>query len=148
MGEPSNEEIVGRYWKARGSHDHDTVAALRHPDWTCEWPQSRELVRGDANDRAIMDNYPGGEPHWEHTRIVGSEDRWVATPAFTLQRVVGSGDFWWGDGLGRYPDGSTWHIVSLVELRKGKIYREIAYFAPPMEPPAWRNQWVEPLQRG
>ncbi len=145
MGAPTNQEIVQRYWQARGRHDHATVTELRHPDWTVEWPQTGELVRGDANDRAIMDNYPGGEPHLDTTRIVGSEDRWVATPSFTLERVVGSGDFWWGDGIGTYPDGSRWHGVSLVELRNGKIYREIAYYAPPLDAPSWRSQYVERL---
>jgi len=146
MGEPSNEEIVRSYWLARGKHDHATVSSLRHADWTVEWPQSGELVRGDANDQRIMDEYPGGEPHFDTTRIVGSEDRWVATPSFTLARVVGSGDFWWGDGIGTYPDGSRWYIVSLVEIRDGKIWREVAYFAPPLDPPEWRSAYVEPLR--
>src|SRR6478672_4580354 len=51
MGAPTNQEIVQRYWQARGRHDHATVTELRHPDWTVEWPQTGELVRGDANDR-------------------------------------------------------------------------------------------------
>ncbi len=107
MPERSNEEIVRRYWHAHAAHDHKTVSELRHPDWLAEWPQSGERVRGDGNDRAIMDNYPGGEPHLDAThRIVGAEDRWVVTPAYTVQRVIGNGDAWWGSGIGTYPDGT------------------------------------------
>ena len=145
MPERSNEEIVRRYWKAHAAHDHKTVSELRHPEWTADWPQSRERVRGDANDRAIMDNYPGGEPHLDTTHIVGAEDRWVVTPAYTVQRVVGNGDMWWGAGTGKYPDGRTWHLISMVELRDGRVFRETAYFAEPFDPPAWRAGWVETM---
>ena len=56
MAEQWNAEVVRRYHAAHKAHDFDTIGALRHPDWTCEWPQSGERVRGDANDRMIMDN--------------------------------------------------------------------------------------------
>ena len=90
-----------------------------------------------------MDAYPGGLPEFRGKRLVGSEDHWVVTPSFTVQRVVGNGDHWWGDGTVTYPDGSTWSLVFLVELRDGKIYRETDYFAERFEAPAWRRQWVE-----
>ena len=143
MAQPSNEEIVRRYLAAHGVHDYDTLAALRDPDWSMEWPQSGERVRGHANDRAIMDNWPGGPPSGAEFRVVGSEDRWVTTPLNTLHRVVGSGDFWWGDGTSAYPDGSTWFITALLQLRGGKVYRETWYFAPPFDAPAWRAAWIE-----
>jgi hypothetical protein len=65
------------------------------------------------------------------------------TPSFTVQRVVGSGDFWWVAGTVAYPDGSTWFFVALLELRDSKMLRETWYYAPPSEAPAWRSQWVE-----
>ena len=105
MPETSNEQVVHRYLAAHKAHDYDTVGRLRHPDWTVEWPQSGERVRGDANDRAIMDSWPGGLPQAGDIRVVGAEDRWVVTPALTMVRVVGSGDFvvdrWHGDVSGR-----------------------------------------------
>jgi len=60
MPKPSNEEIVRRYVAAHTAHDYDTVGALRDPEWTVEWPQSGERVRGGANDRAIMGAYKSG----------------------------------------------------------------------------------------
>ena len=143
MTERSNEEIVRGYVQAHAAHDFDTLGELRHPEWTVEWPQSGERVRGDANARAMIDNYPGGLPNLNAGRIVGSEDRWVATPMYTIQRVVGNGDFWWGDGTVSYPDGSTWSLAVLIQVRDGKIYRETDYFAAPFEAPAWRAPWVE-----
>jgi hypothetical protein len=76
-------------------------------------------------------------------RVVGSEDEWVVTPSNTIHRVVGSGDYWFADGTSLYPDGSTWFLSVLIQLRDGKVYRETCYFAPPFEAPAWRAAWVE-----
>ena len=90
-----------------------------------------------------MENWPGGRPSDLSVRVVGSEDQWVATPFNTIHRVVGSGDFWFADGTSAYPDGSTWFISALIQLRAGKVYRETWYFAPPLDAPAWRAAWVE-----
>ena len=148
MALPSNEEVVRRYLAAHVVHDYDTTGELRAPDWTVDWPQSGERVRGTANDRAIMDNWPGGRPSGLAVRAVGSEDRWVVTPMNTIQRVVGSGDLWRFDGTSAYPDGSTWFIAGLVQLRNRKVYRETWYFAAPFDAPAWRAAWVEPIGPG
>jgi len=143
MADRSNDEVIHAYLAAHQAHDYDIVDSLRADDWTEEWPQSRERVRGKANDRAIMAHWPGGQPQAEGVRIVGSEDRWVVTPSLTLQRIVGTGDTWWADGVASYPDGSRWFAVGLFELREGKVRRETWFFAPPLDAPEWRAQWVE-----
>ena len=62
-------------------------------------------------------------------------------------RVVESdstgGDFWWAEWRMTYPDGKTWICVDLMELRDGRVYREVVYWAVPFEAPSWRAQWVE-----
>jgi hypothetical protein len=70
------------------------------------------------------------------------------TPAFTIQRFVGSGDTWWADGTTTYPDGTEWFAAMLAELRDGRILRETWYFAPPLDAPAWRAPWVERINAG
>jgi hypothetical protein len=147
MAEASNEDVVRRYLAAHKAHDFETIARLRHPDWTAEWPQSQERVRGDANDRAIMEHWPAGLPTALAERsVVGAEDRWVMTPAYTFVRVIGTGDHWWFDGTASYPDGSTWYAVGLLQLRDRRLLRETWYFAPPLPAPAWRSQWVERME--
>ncbi|HZD68476.1 MAG TPA: hypothetical protein VFA45_06040 [Actinomycetes bacterium] len=37
-------------------------------------------------------------------------------------------------------------MVMIVEFRDRKIWGETRYYAEPFEPPAWRAQWVEPIQ--
>ena len=36
MSEPSNEEVVRRYFEAHVAHDYDKVGALRDSDWTTD----------------------------------------------------------------------------------------------------------------
>lgn len=139
----TNDEVVHAYVEAIRSNDLAAQARLRHADWSVTYPQSGERVRGHANMAAIMEHYPGGAPRVEQTSVVGSEDHYVVTPMMTIERVIGSGDLWWGDGLAHYPDGSTWHVVVLLELRDGTVFRETNYFAEPFEAPAWRAPWVE-----
>ena len=146
MARTSNEDVVRRYVAAHASQDADAMGELRHADWTAEWPQSRERVRGHANAQALASAYPGGLPKIEAMRVVGSEDQWVMTPLFTLQRVVGNGDHWWADGTVTYPDGSVWCLAVLLELRDGKVFRETNYFAEPFEAPEWRAPWVERME--
>ena len=143
MPEPTNEDIVRAYVRATADGEMDRLAELRHTDWTSEWPQSGERIRGDGNMRGIVDHYPGGLPEVHTGRLVGSEDRWIMTPMYSVLRVVGSGDSWWADGTIKYPDGSTWFYVAFFELRDGKVFRETEYFAAPFEAPDWRKPFVE-----
>jgi hypothetical protein len=141
----TNEQVVRRYAEAVVAQDYDEIARLRHPDWTAVWPQSGELVRGSENDLAITRNYPGGEPQLlPEGRLLGSEDRWAVSPlGGGAYRVAGEGEVWMGQWRMRYPDGRVWFTILLFELRDGLIWRETAYWAEPLEAPAWRAQWVE-----
>ena len=38
------------------------------------------------------------------------------------------------------------NVVGIMEFRDGKVVRERIYFGEPWEPPAWRAQWVEPME--
>jgi len=106
---PTNEDIARTYAEAAARFDLEAMTALRHPEWQATWPQSGERVIGDENYRRIIEAYPGGAPVAEIKRVVGAEDRWVVTPANTVQHVVGSGDFWWSEWRLSYPDGRTYH---------------------------------------
>ena len=75
--------------------------------------------------------------------MIGSEDRWVVTPAFNLLRIEGGGDTFMGVQKARYPDGSHWHVVTIGEIRDGKIWRTQTFFGQAFEPPAWRSAWVD-----
>jgi hypothetical protein len=139
----TNRQVVERYVKALTDRDLDLQGEVCAPDLVMEWPQSGERIRGWANVRAVHENYPGGLPKDLDSKVIGSEDRWVVGPSFNVLRIEGSGDVYTLIGSARYPDGQTWQVVSVVELRSGKIAKTMDVYGAPFDPPAWRSQWVE-----
>lgn len=137
-----NRETIDLFYKALNARDWDQVESYVHTDFVWEMPQSAERVRGKVNNREMNENYPG-LPTWELRRVTGSEDRWVLTPSWTPLKVTGSGDDYTVECLVKYPDQSVWHSVDIVHFRDVKIARMAAYFAPTLEPAAWRARWVE-----
>jgi limonene-1,2-epoxide hydrolase len=145
MAEPSGRAVVERFAKAIQDKDFDAQAALIADDYVEEMPQSGERVRGRANRDAVVRGYPGGvgTVDADSSRLVGAEDRWVLTPTFAPLRIEGSGDVYTYVGTVRYPNGQTWQMIAIIELRAGKIARMTAWFAAPFEAPAWRAPFVE-----
>ncbi|MFN2520948.1 MAG: nuclear transport factor 2 family protein [Candidatus Limnocylindria bacterium] len=147
MAPLSNREVVERYAKALVASDFDSQDALLADDVTDDYPQSGERLRGRVNIRRVAEQYPGrkdsGDLATKVDRVIGSEDRLVLTPNLTPMRVIGMGDQYVGTGEVTYPDGKTWHIVQLMELRNGKIAKLTTYFAAPFDAPPWRAGWVE-----
>jgi len=136
--------IFEAYLSAVNERDLDALDALLHPDFEDFYPQSGERTRGAANLRAIIEHYPGGGWTDEgRDRVVGGEDRWIATPMFTLLRIEGTGNIYTGVQKARYPDGTEWHVVIIGEIRDGRLWRTQSFWAPTFEPPAWRAAWVE-----
>lgn len=120
-------ELIREHYEGLLAGDEAAYAALVHEDFVQEWPQSGERVRGKAACLNIALNYPGGPPR------------------ISLGRISGEGDHWVVEGTSRYPDGSDYYSVAVLELRDGKIVRETDYFGPTYPAPEWRSQWVEPL---
>lgn len=143
-----DRQVVERYARALADGDLDAQDVLLHDDYIGRYPQSGELVRGRANRRAILENYPGvGEglrPTLEY--ITGRDDQFVSGPSFpawTIIHLAGSGEEITLLGRVRYPDGLDWHVITLLIVREGKIWRETNYYAPPFDPPEWRSAYVE-----
>ena len=146
MPELSNRELVERYTSA-WPDDFDTLSELRHAEYVEDWPQSGERIRGHAGYVRVHEAYPGGLPHAETVRVIGTEDRWVASPSFTLVRIQGEGDAFTVEGKLTYPDGSSTLLVAILQFRDGKVIRGTHYFADPFDPPEWRAGLVERIER-
>lgn len=143
LAEPSGREVVERYMRAV-PRDFDTLRELQHPEFVQEYPQSGEVLRGHENLRAANERY--SDVRVETRAVTGSEDHWILSPGFpmfTPTRVVGSGDTFTVEALGTYPDGNTYHVVAILELRGGKVVHVRTYFAEPFEAPDWRAPFVE-----
>lgn len=143
MSAKTNREIVDQYVRALTSRDLDLQAEVCAPDMVVEYLQSGERIRGWANIRAVHENYPGGLPRDSEAKVIGSEDKWIVGPSYNVLRIEGTGDVYTLIASARYPDGKTWQVMSLVELRSGKIAKSIEVYGEPFDPPAWRAKWVE-----
>lgn len=142
MPSPQPRAVFEAFLRAANRRDVAALAELVHPDYIEVYPQSGEETHGIDNLRAIIEHYPGGFEDKGTDRVIGSEDRWVLTPAFTLLRIEGAGDNFTGVQRARYPDGSEWYVVSIGEIHDARIWRLQTFFAPAFDPPAWRSAWV------
>lgn len=134
--------VFESYLHATNGRDLAALDRVVHADFEDFYPQSGERIEGGANLRAILENYPGGYRGAGVEQVVGTEDRWVMTPVFSLIRIEGAGDTFTGVSRGRYPDGSEWFIVNIGQVRDGRVWRVQTFFAPTFEPAGWRSAWI------
>lgn len=139
-----NRAVVERYAAALAADDFDAQDALVHDDYLLTFPQSGESFRGRANRRFVFEAYPGRATSGHRPvpdRITGVDDQFVpraSWPTWSVVHLAGSGDEFTVTGTIRYPNDDLWHFASLIEVRDGRIWREIAYWGQPFEPAEWR----------
>jgi len=117
--------VVTAFWDAMQTSDFYAAAGLLAPDYTLEWPQSGERIRGPANFAAINTHYPAA-------------GRWQ----FTVQRLIAQGsdvvtDVTVTDGV------ILARAITFSTVRAGLITRQVEYWPDPFEAPAWRVARVE-----
>lgn len=127
MGEQENREVVERLFELNQRGDADGIFELYDEAAVIEFPQSGERIEGSKNALEVFRNYPEG------------------TPSFTPRRIRAAGDLVIAEADGRYPDGSTWSLVSIREIKDGRVVHEIDYFGQEFEAPEWRAQWITKL---
>ena len=125
MSEQDNRAVVERLWQLFDARDFEAAGELLHDDFVCEWPQSRERIRGRENCVAINQNYPG-------------------TWSIAIRRLIAEGDQVASEVVLTYAEQVV-QAVSFFELRDGKIVRQVDYWPEPYPAPAGRAQWVEPM---
>jgi ketosteroid isomerase-like protein len=146
MTEQVHERVMRTMADVITNHYWDRLGEVFHPDAVYEIPQSREVFRGLANIRSQFANYPGLEPGTSRVEDVIGGTTYALTPSYTVVAVKGSGDSVTGVVRIRYPDGSWWFAVNLVEIRDGLVARVRVYFAPDFPAPDWRAPYREPIK--
>ena len=102
---------------------------IRHEDYTMEWPQSGERLRGRQKMREFQEANAGSRPTRWVRRVVVREGLWV---------VEGSVDY----GGGREGD-----FVLILEMREGRIFKETRYYADRLGASEARARWFERMER-
>jgi hypothetical protein len=115
------------HWAASDTNDFEVEHQIYREDAVLEYPQSGERIRGRRNIQASRAAQP-------------NEKR------FTVRRVLGAGDLWVSEFVIAYYDGQPSYVVSIMELKDGKVSRETQYFGDAFEPGPSRAQWVERMR--
>lgn len=135
---------------AMNTLDFARLEELVDPEFVGEYPQSGERYRGFAAFRAQIEGYPGGLPasaaDVREAQVVGDDERWVITPGYTVLPLAGP-ERYTTVVRTKYPDGSDWYVIAIVELRGGRMVRSTTYFAPTFERPEWRRDLTELVPR-
>ncbi|MBR1218431.1 nuclear transport factor 2 family protein [Bradyrhizobium sp. U87765 SZCCT0131] len=114
--------LLERYWKAIDSGNFELAHRIYHEDALLDVPQTGERISGRDNIKASR----GADPQ---------------RATITVRSLLGQGDLWVTDYTTSY-DGEPEFVVSIMELRDGKIARETLYFAEPLPAPRWRAKWA------
>lgn len=143
MADTSRRDLLQTFVDRANAGDWAAIETLVQPDYEEVYSQSGERIHGGVNARAIIENYPGGSLERTAERVVGADDQWVMTPASTILRIEGTGDVWTVVQKVRYPDGTDWHVVQIIEFRDDKVAKVQSSFAADFEAPEWRAKWVD-----
>ena len=138
-----SRSVLTEYWEAQQRNDAQALGRLRHREYTAEWPQSGERVRGHENYTRIHENYPD-YPEMQMERMSGKPEEWAISPLLAPVRLGGEGDFWVSEAIFFYPEGK-YAGLGIVELKDDLVWRETEYWAAVHEPPEWRRPLVKPI---
>ena len=117
---------LNAHWQASAAGDINAEHDIYDDDVICDYPQSGERIFGRINLQALRGHHPG------------------KPSGFRVRRILGKGDTWITEYMINYQEKPV-YTVSIMEFREDKVIHETQYFADPFEAPAWRSQWVEPI---
>ena len=121
------KQVLETFWEKMESNDFYAVAELLHDEFTLEWHQSGELIRGRENFAKINTAYPAnGEWRFNINSIVAEGDVVVTDVSVT-------------DGVVKD------RVITFSTVRDGKIWKQIEFWPEPFAAPEWRSQWVEKI---
>lgn len=117
--------LVDRFWRLMAGNDFHAVGVLLADDFSLEWPQSGERIRGRDRFAGMNAEYP-------------ALGRWT----FAVQRIVGSptqavSEVLVSDGV------QHGRAISFFEFDGGLIRRIVEFWPEPFAARADRAHWVE-----
>ena len=119
------KKILELFWKTMESNDFYAVAELLHHEFTLEWHQSGERIRGRENFAKINTAYPAeGKWHFHINSMVVEGDVVVTDVSVT-------------DGVRKD------RVITFSTVREGKIWKQVEFWPEAFEAPEWRKAWVE-----
>lgn len=122
-----NKQLLETFWAVMATNDFQAAAELLHDEFTLEWPQSGERIRGREHFALINTHYPA-DGMWQ----------------FIINAIAADGDVVVTDVS--VTDGKRLdRAVTFSTIRDGKIWKQVEFWPEPFEAPAWRAGWVEKI---
>ena len=124
---PTALEITREFWRLMATNDFSLVATVLAPEFTLEWPQSKERIRGAEAFARMNSEYPANGP-WKFTinRLVGSEAEAVSDVTVT-------------DGV------QIARAISFFSITQGKVTNVVEFWPDPYAAPTNRAHLVEAI---
>ena len=121
-------EVVSEFWRLMATNDFASVAAVLAPEFTLEWPQSKERIRGAEAFARMNSEYPANGP-WRFAinRLVGGETEAVSDVAITA-------------GV------RTARAISFFSVTQGKVTKIVEFWPEPYAAPTNRAHLIETMQ--
>jgi len=126
MDEQQAYHLLAELFSSLSVEEEDQI---RHEDYTMEWPQSGERLRGRQKMKEFQEAHAGSRPPRRLRRVLVRDGLWVV------------------EGVIDYGGGREVDFVLILELRDGKVFRETRYYADPFEASESREQWFERMER-
>ena len=122
-------EVVRRYWALMASNNFKSVGTVLSDEYTLDWPQSGERIRGKHNFASMNEEYLANGP-WQFTvnRIVGNDSEVVTDVSVT-------------DGVQRA------RVISFFTVANGKIDRQVEFWPEPYPARENRTHLVERMEQ-
>lgn len=117
--------ILEWFWQTMETNDFRAAAELLHDEFTLDWPQSGERIRGRENFVNINAAYPAqGKWHFTINHIAADGDLVVTHVSVTD---------------GKLND----RAITFSTVRDGKIWKQVEFWPESFAAPEWRAKWVE-----
>lgn len=123
-----SKEIILEFWKRMESNDFYSASDLLHDEFTLDWIQSNERIRGRENFARINTAYPAG-------------GKWT----FVVNNIIAEGDLVVSDVT--VSDGTRRdRAITFSTIRDGKIWKQVEFWPEPFDAPGWRSAWVDKIE--
>lgn len=123
----NNKQLLESFWAVMATNDFQSAADLLHDEFTLDWPQSGERIRGREHFALINTHYPA-DGMWQ----------------FRINAIAADGDVVVTDVS--VTDGKRHdRAITFSTIRDGKIWKQVEFWPEPFHAPVWRAGWVEKI---
>jgi ketosteroid isomerase-like protein len=121
-----NGDLVSRLWQLMSDLQFSELDQVLAEEIVCEWPLTRERIRGRDRYIGINESYPG---KWK----IQVEELFESGDQVVTRCRLES-------------DGHIIYAISFFTVQQGRITHEVDWWPEPYDPPFGRDAWTERME--